>query len=88
MAFGRHLAGQCEALKKGLGCKLQPPAAYPKAQDTFASMSYGLNSELYQFAALKDVFTYLRGGKGLRVPAEWQHLVPRAFPSAEGTSSG
>ena len=53
----------------------------PSAVETFVSMQYGCEAELWSFADLEQVFVYLRGGKRLLVPPEWSELVPRKFPT-------
>ena len=85
MRFARHLARESEALKQGCEAKLKVPQEYPSALKTFAAMTYGVNAELWQFANLRDVFVYLRGGKQLHVPRDWEPLVPRTFPGSSRT---
>ena len=80
MAFGRHLASRCETFKQSCTSKLEPPVAMPPAVESFRAMTYGLQDELYAFANLRAVFNYLRGGKKLWLPDEWQGLIPRSFP--------
>ena len=80
MPFARALAAMCEELKAtGRG---QPglPSKVPKALDTFKSMDYGRQPELWQYVNLGPVFTYLRGAKGLQIPEDWAPVIPKAFP--------
>ena len=87
MQFGRHLARNCEALKAACSAKPIVPAELPCATEIFQSMAYGANAELWSFADLKSVFKYLRGGKALKIPTEWQELVPRSWPVAATAST-
>ena len=81
MAFARKLVELNEDLKRS--CTFRPvlPHPVPAAQQTFSEMQYGQEAELWQFVELRQVFTYLRGGKSLRIPEEWKGLVPKAFPA-------
>ena len=60
----------------------QPPLpdALPDALTTFQSMSWAEDSELWQYVDLCEVFTYLRGGKRLRIPERWASSIPKSFP--------
>ena len=86
MRFARHLARESEALKQACQARLNVLQEYPSALEAFASMSYGSNAELWQFASLRDVFVYLRGGKQLHIPKTWEPLLPRTFPGSPQTN--
>ena len=55
------------------------PNVLPPAKETFASLERGSDKDLWGFADLGAVFTYLRGGKLLQIPSEWTLLVPRTL---------
>ena len=80
MRFARHLASNAEDLKKAGAARLAVPKNLPLAMETFESMQYGVNSELWTCAELASVFNYVRGGRKLQIPSEWKHLIPNAFP--------
>ena len=80
MPFARALARMCEELKAtGRGLPALP-STVPKALETFNSMSWGQQPELWGYVNLAPVFAYLRGGKRLRIPEEWASVIPKAFP--------
>ena len=85
MAFGRHLANKFQDMLEGPRSKVELPENVPPALETFQSMTYGSDPDLWFFSNLKDVFKYLRGGKTLEIPAEWKPLIPRSFPNASDT---
>ena len=81
MRFGRFLAGKHHDLARTCRGKPTFPEPLPSAVDSFGTMEYGKDAELWAFADLQSVFRYLRGGKHLRIPAEWRDLIPRSFPA-------
>lgn len=53
------------------------PDVVPSALETFRSMGDGFElCEVCVEAGLAEVFTYLRGGKHLKVPPHWQSEIP------------
>ena len=80
MGFACFLTERCEVLKRTTQ-GVDFPSVVPPALETFESMVYGEELELWSFAHLEEVFCYLRGSKRLQVPPEWKRVVPRAFPS-------
>ena len=82
MNFAWSLAKKCEAFKGACEARPKLPEVLPSALETFQSMAHGSDTELWQFVNLKDIFTYLRGGKNLLIPPEWLDEVPRKFPVA------
>ena len=87
MRFARHLAVNAEALKEACLAKIPLPAETPSAVETFQSMDYGLNAELWGCVELNEVFVYLRGGKKLQLPPAWRPLIPHSFPMPEDSSA-
>ena len=81
MAFARKIVSMCDEIKRSSrGCPPLPPLV-PDALETFKSMEYGQDAELWQFVNLADVFQYIRGGKQLKIPAKWAAYIPKAYPS-------
>ena len=80
MPFARALARMSEDLKKTGQGQPQLPAVVPKALETFQSMAWGEQPELWQYVNLSSVFEYVRGGKALRIPSEWAEVIPKSFP--------
>ena len=82
MAFACHLVRLAPALRKTcLGRPELPEHGIPTAMETFKAMRYGDQDELYMFADFAELYLYLRGGKGLRLPSEeWRQLLPRVLP--------
>ena len=64
-------------------CKGQPqlPELVPAATTTFETMSWNSDPEFWKFAGLAEVFCYLRGAKGLKLPEAWKPLIPRSLES-------
>ena len=61
---------------------LQPSReACESGRDIFASLAFDLENdfEMCRDADLRESIFYLRGGKGLRIPAEWRPLLPERF---------
>ena len=80
MAFARTLVSMNECLRRSNRGQPQLPNPVPDALETFRSMSWGDESELWQYAKLSEVFAYIRGGKRLRIPEEWAPSIPKTFP--------
>ena len=78
--FASFLAHHCQLLKATAHGQPEVPKVLPSAVETFVSMQYGSQDDMWSFADLGEVFIYLRGGKRLVVPPEWKDLVPRSFP--------
>ena len=81
MAFANKLVGMHEDLKKTSRGRPQLPPVVPDALESFKTMSWGQNAELWQFVGLGEVFNYIWGGKRLRIPAKWAPFIPKAYPS-------
>ena len=81
VAFAEYLAKRCHFLKKTAEGRPEAPSVLPAALETFKSMQYGVEPELWMHSNLESVFTYLRGAKRLCVPSEWQEVVPKSFPT-------
>ncbi|CAE7596944.1 unnamed protein product [Symbiodinium necroappetens] len=80
LAFARKLVSMNKDLTSGASGQPPLPTPVPDALDTFRSMSFGEDSELWQYAQLSDVFTYIRGSKRLCIPTRWAPFIPKAFP--------
>ena len=77
VAFAKTFASLYPEMKRS--CYGQPklPEVIPAASETFASMSWGTDQDLWSFANLASVFKYLRGGEALNIPVDWRPLVPK-----------
>ena len=77
MKFGRCLVDLYDNLVLS-ACGQSPlpeSGPLPPAQQSFAALpeeGFDLG-----FAKLEEVFSYLRRNKGLVIPAEWSHLIPK-----------
>lgn len=56
------------------------PEPLPKAMESFIKMRIDDDGLGLQFAALDEVYTYLRLNKNLRIPSHWKTLVPKTPP--------
>ncbi|CAE7276251.1 unnamed protein product [Symbiodinium sp. CCMP2592] len=72
--FACFLAHHCQLLKATAHGQPEVPEVLPSAVETFVSMQYGSQDDMFSFAALQEVFVYVRGGKRLVVPPEWKDL--------------
>ena len=80
MAFARRLVSLNEGLKRTCTGRPPLPDPVPDALETFMSMHYEEDPALWQHAQLSEAFTYIRGGKRLRIPERWAPHIPKAFP--------
>ncbi|CAE7616202.1 unnamed protein product [Symbiodinium sp. CCMP2456] len=80
MAFARKLVSMNESLRRSSRGQPELANPVPDALETFTSMSWGDESELWQYAKLSEVFVYIRGGKRLCIPENWAPFIPKAFP--------
>ncbi|CAE7211820.1 unnamed protein product [Symbiodinium necroappetens] len=74
LAFARKLVSLNADLARSACGQPTLPDPLPDALETFQSMSWGQESELWQFAKLSEVFFYIRGSKRLRIPEKWDCL--------------
>ena len=81
LAFARKLVSMNADLTRSSCGQPVLPDPLPDAVETFQSMSWGQESELWQFAELSKVFLYIRGSKRLRIPEKWAPFIPKAFPA-------
>ena len=81
LAFARKLVSLNADLARSACGQPTLPDPLPDALETFQSMSWGQESELWQFAKLSEVFFYIRGSKRLRIPEKWAPFIPKAFPA-------
>lgn len=75
--FGRKfvdLYGELTTTAKGFS---KPPESLPPAMESFERMPLEDPGFGLQFAALEEVYTYLRRCKYLHIPSHWKHLVPK-----------
>ena len=73
------MAKICEELKSSCrGCPEPSGSDDPSAFDAMLSGDWGKLQD-FEFAGLPSVFSYLRGGKRLSVPADWKDLVPSSL---------
>ena len=83
LPFAKTLANMRDALKAGSKGQPALPASVPSALESFQQVSWNVRTELYQHPNLRAVFTYLRGGKNLKIPEAWAEFIPKAFPGNE-----
>lgn len=76
MAFARRVGDMVEGLKESK--RGQPPIhqQLPPATETFSKMKWG-STGLFYFADLSSIYTYLRFGKDLEIPPEWDGMFPK-----------
>ena len=76
MQFGLAIADIFEDLKAtASGCPADPKQPISGIQ-AFLQAQASPDGELYKYAGLPSVFSYLRGCKALRIPDSWQPHVP------------
>ena len=49
----------------------------PPAMDSFNAANSAIGTGLFDFAALDEAYTYIRGFRGLKIPTEWETAVPK-----------
>ena len=79
MAFGRRVAEIIENVKASARGQPQLPEKVPTATETFQDVDWSSEPELWSFVDFAQVFNYLRPCKHLRIPPEWQGLIPKAL---------
>ena len=78
-AFGQFIANILEELIQNKGGCPDVPSPVPSGPETLASCTSEGETGLFEFADLAPAFEYLRGGKGLRIPALWKECVPKSI---------
>jgi hypothetical protein len=79
VAFARRVVDIFEDLKKGRKGQPKLPSNLPPATETFSGMTWASTCN-YRFADLQAVYKYLRFGKNLSIPSEWQGMFPKRIP--------
>lgn len=75
MPFARRVVDLLEEMKSTRKGAPVAPAAVPDARDVFAQWPSSI-SEDWEYSALADVYTYLRGNRNLKIPPTWRGIIP------------
>ena len=73
--FARAFCDMLEDLKAACKGKPELPDPVPEALTSFQQMEYA-DPEIWRTTCFTEVYDYLRRNKKLRIPAEWQALLP------------
>lgn len=75
--FGRKIVDLYSELTSTAKGFSKAPDSLPPAMESFERMPFEDPGFGLEFAALEEVYTYLRKSKHLHIPFHWKHLVPR-----------
>lgn len=73
--FAREVCDLFEEMKSFKLGQPQLPSVVPPAIETFQQLRMS-DPEIWRHVDLASVYNYLRRSKKLRIPVEWQHLMP------------
>ena len=78
--FGYTISDLVDDLRgKVYGCPkiTEETGVAPPAIDSFNAANSAIGTGLFDFAALDEAYTYIRGFRGLKIPTEWETAVPK-----------
>lgn len=77
--FGMSIADMIDDLKgSAYGCP-KLPSHVPRAIDSYQASKSGKGTSLFDHADLESAYKYIRGGRGLTIPKDWEGLVPTSI---------
>lgn len=80
MPFAREYADLLEDMKRTRPKFPEAPQDVPPAVVTFQQLDCA-DPSIWRHAHLAETFNYIRKSRRLRIPAEWQHLIPDKLDS-------
>ena len=79
VAFATAVLRILSDLKKYREAFPKVPESFSSGVETVQSLPWDFGRAEFSFAALPEVYNYLRGGKRLEIPDSWRAVLPPGF---------